>query len=90
MDLQDSFLRAQEWSIPVCRKSGKHGNRPAWMNVELLTELQHRKEVHRRWKRGEAMREEYSPCMKEQSEESRSSAGVETSEGGEGQCERFL
>ncbi|KAK4827964.1 hypothetical protein QYF61_022666 [Mycteria americana] len=74
----------------MCRKSSKHGNRPAWVNMELLTELKHEKEVHRRWKPGEAMWEEYNPCMEERSEESQSSAGVETSEGGEGQHERFL
>lgn len=36
----------------------EHGNRPARMNVELLTELEHEKEVHRRWKQGEAVWEE--------------------------------
>lgn len=29
------------------------------MNMELLTELKHRKEVHKRWKQGQATWEEY-------------------------------
>ena len=66
------------------------GSMATWLNMELLTELTHIKEVHRRWKQGEAVWEEYSPCMKEQSEEGQSSASVENSKGGEGQQERLL
>lgn len=51
------------------RQLRKHGNWSAWMHTELVTELRHRKEVHRRWKEGEAMWDEYRLCMKECGEE---------------------
>ncbi|KAK4811192.1 hypothetical protein QYF61_019823 [Mycteria americana] len=34
--LKDIFLRAQELSIPMCKKSGKEGRRPAWLSKDLL------------------------------------------------------
>jgi len=37
------FLHAQDWCIPLSKKSRKGGRRPAWMSKELLVEL--------RWKR---------------------------------------
>ncbi|GAB0209898.1 mitochondrial enolase superfamily member 1 [Grus japonensis] len=43
----------------MCRKSSKCGRRPAWMNMELLTALRHKKEVHRRQKQGHATWEGY-------------------------------
>lgn len=61
-------VEAQELFIPMYRKLGKHGNRLARVNMELLTGLDHEKEVHRRRKQGEALWEEYS--LKKQSEES--------------------
>lgn len=32
------------------RKSGNHGRRPAWMYKGLPAELQHKKEVYKKWK----------------------------------------
>jgi len=29
---KDAFHKVQELSIPSCKKSGKEGNRPAWLN----------------------------------------------------------
>lgn len=43
-----SLLRAQEQSIPIYRKSSKHGRVLVWINIENLTDLKHRKEVHSR------------------------------------------
>ncbi|GAB0183347.1 hypothetical protein GRJ2_000800000 [Grus japonensis] len=37
------LLQAQERCIPVNRKSGKHAQRPAWMNKELLGKVKHKK-----------------------------------------------
>ena len=33
---KDAFHRAQELSIPRCKKSGKEGKRPAWISQDLL------------------------------------------------------
>lgn len=43
-----SLLRAQEQSIPIYRKSSKHGRVLVWINIEKLSDLKHRKEVHSR------------------------------------------
>lgn len=39
---KDSLLGAEERSFPACRKTNKHGRRPAWVNRELLSELRWR------------------------------------------------
>jgi len=33
---KDVFHRAQELSIPKCKKSGREGKRPAWLRQEML------------------------------------------------------
>lgn len=53
--IKDDILRAQEWSITVCRKMSRHGRGPAWVNVELQTEPKQKKETHRRWKQGQVI-----------------------------------
>jgi len=40
---KDSLLRVGERFSPVCRKASKHGRRPVWVNVQLLSELRWRK-----------------------------------------------
>jgi len=44
------FLHAQEWCIPLRKKSRKGGRRPAWLNKELLAELRWMRKVHGMWK----------------------------------------
>jgi len=53
--IKDNFLRAQEWSIVVCRKLSRHGQRPVWVNVEFQTESKRKKESHKRWKQGQVI-----------------------------------
>ena len=36
---KDVFHRAQELSIPKCKKSGSEGKRPAWLRQETLVKL---------------------------------------------------
>ena len=42
------FLHAQDWSIPLSKKSSKGGRRPAWMNKQLLEKLKQKKKFYRR------------------------------------------
>lgn len=83
---EDYLEEAQEKSVLMCRKSTKCSRSPAWMNMELLPELKHRKEVHRRRKQGRAPWE----CMEQQSPAIQNSARVETSKEAEGQQEKFV
>ncbi|KAK4822139.1 hypothetical protein QYF61_010262 [Mycteria americana] len=45
--------------LPRCKKSGKEGKRPAWMNEDLLVKLKDKKEMHRQWKQGQVSWEQY-------------------------------
>ncbi|KFU91186.1 hypothetical protein M959_05608, partial [Chaetura pelagica] len=56
---KDAFHRAQEVSIPKCKKSGKVGKRPVWLSQDLLVKLKGKMEIHRQWKRGQVSWEEY-------------------------------
>ena len=47
---KDVFHRAQELSIPKCKKSGREGKRPAWPRQEMLVKLRKKRELHRQWK----------------------------------------
>ncbi|KFR07567.1 hypothetical protein Y956_13278, partial [Nipponia nippon] len=49
---KDAFHRAQELSIPWCRKLGKKGKRPAWPSHDLGVKLKAKKRLHRQWKKG--------------------------------------
>jgi len=49
---KDTFHKAQELSIPRCKKSGKEGRRLAWLSQDLLAKLKGKKEMHRQWKQG--------------------------------------
>lgn len=40
---KENFLRAQEQTILLYRKTGNSGRRPAWLSQELLNELKHTK-----------------------------------------------
>jgi len=53
------FLRAQDWCIPLRKKSSKGGRRPAWISKELLAELRGKRKVYGMWKERQATWEEY-------------------------------
>ncbi|KFQ76863.1 hypothetical protein N335_14424, partial [Phaethon lepturus] len=57
---RDAFCRAQELSIPRCKKSGKEGKRPAWLSRDLLGKLKGRKEMHKQWKQRQGSWDGYS------------------------------
>ncbi|KFW07334.1 hypothetical protein N327_01759, partial [Fulmarus glacialis] len=61
---KDYLLQAQERCIPTKRKSGKNTRRPAWMNMELLDKLKHKKEAYRGWKQGQVALEEYREIIR--------------------------
>ncbi|KFV13114.1 hypothetical protein N340_13029, partial [Tauraco erythrolophus] len=56
---KDHLLQAQKLCIPTKRKSGRNTRRPAWMNKELLDQLEHKKKAYRGWKQGQVAWEEY-------------------------------
>jgi len=49
---KDAFHRAQDFSVPRCKKTGK-GKRPAWLSRDLLVKLKGKREMHRQWKQGQ-------------------------------------
>ena len=46
--LKDNLLQLHEQSILILRKLGRCYRRSAWLNRELVTELQHKKDIYRR------------------------------------------
>ncbi|KFV11020.1 hypothetical protein N340_01493, partial [Tauraco erythrolophus] len=56
---KNHLLQAQERCIPTKRKSGRNTRRPAWMNKELLDQLEPKKKAYRGWKQGQVGWEEY-------------------------------
>ncbi|KFQ86650.1 hypothetical protein N337_07878, partial [Phoenicopterus ruber ruber] len=56
---KDAFHRAQELSIPRCKKSRKEGKRRAWLSHDLLVKLKGKKEMHKWWTQGQISWEEY-------------------------------
>jgi len=44
---KDAFHRAQELSVPTCKKAGKEGKRPAWLSRDLSVKLKRKGELHR-------------------------------------------
>lgn len=57
-DFKYNLLNAQEGSILMCGKSVRPGRRPAWMNGELLTDVDSTKKEHGRQKWGRAAQDE--------------------------------
>lgn len=45
------LAEAQKQSILICRKLGRHGRRPAWLNGELLAKSE-AKDKNTDWKQG--------------------------------------
>jgi len=60
---KDAFHRAQELSIPGCKKSGKKGNRLAWLCRDLLVKLKSKRELHSQWKQGQISCKEYKDAV---------------------------
>ncbi|KFQ63342.1 hypothetical protein N334_13791, partial [Pelecanus crispus] len=56
---KDTFHRAQELSVPKCKKSGKEGKRPTWLSRDVLVKLKNKRELHRQWKQGQVSWGEY-------------------------------
>ncbi|KFO70779.1 hypothetical protein N303_15360, partial [Cuculus canorus] len=50
---KEAFHRAQESSVPVCRKSGRKGKRLTWLSRELLVKLKKKKVLHRQCEQGQ-------------------------------------
>ncbi|KAJ7415166.1 hypothetical protein BTVI_38982 [Pitangus sulphuratus] len=48
------FLQAQDQYIPMMKKPGKGGRRPAWMSRELLVNLKRKKEINGMLKKEQA------------------------------------
>ncbi|TRZ18145.1 hypothetical protein HGM15179_008964 [Zosterops borbonicus] len=59
------FLRAQEQTVPVCRKTSRQGKRPAWMSKEVLDELRNKKRTYHFWKEGQVPREVFKGAARE-------------------------
>lgn len=57
--LEDSLLRAQEWSIPMYRKSIKQSRRPEWIIRKHLDKFKSKTKIKTRWKWGQTTQEEY-------------------------------
>lgn len=84
--VKHSLFKAREWFIATHKNSSKRGERPAWINVKLLTELKYNKEIYRTWKRGQAAwKQNQRRCLyvQEWSQESQSSVGVKASRAGD-------
>ncbi|KFQ90119.1 hypothetical protein N337_04750, partial [Phoenicopterus ruber ruber] len=56
---KEAFHRAQELSIPRCKKSGKEGKRPTWLRRELLVKLKGKREMVRQRKQEQVSSKEY-------------------------------
>lgn len=50
MEKNSKLPQAQEWILPICRKSSKGGRKCARMNRELLIKLRHQKEAYKKAK----------------------------------------
>ena len=61
---KETFLRAQELSIPRCRKSVKEYKELAQLNWDLMVKLQSKRKMHRLWKQGQVMWEEYKEAAR--------------------------
>ncbi|RMB99816.1 hypothetical protein DUI87_23593 [Hirundo rustica rustica] len=46
------ILRAQEQTVPVCRKTSRRGKHPVWMSNEVLKELRNKKKMYHLFKEG--------------------------------------
>ncbi|RMC21672.1 hypothetical protein DUI87_02540 [Hirundo rustica rustica] len=58
------ILRAQEQTVPVCRKMSRRGKRPAWMGKEVLEELRNKKRMYHFWKEGQVSQEVFKGAVR--------------------------
>ncbi|XP_048788476.1 uncharacterized protein LOC125687389 [Lagopus muta] len=61
---KDALLEAQEVSIPLNKKVGRRGRKPAWLSKDLLRELRAKKGVYKLWKQGCVTWEEYRDAVR--------------------------
>jgi len=47
---KEEVLKAQEQTVPMCRKTNQWGRQPAWVNKELLLGLRRKRRVYHLWK----------------------------------------
>ncbi|KGL82736.1 hypothetical protein N309_03795, partial [Tinamus guttatus] len=59
------FLQAQDWWIPITKKSNKGHRRPAWMGKELLGKLNEKKSMYAMRKKGQVTWEERRNAARE-------------------------
>ncbi|RMC12138.1 hypothetical protein DUI87_11273 [Hirundo rustica rustica] len=62
--LKTEFLRAQEQTVPVCRKVSRWGKCPAWISKEVLEELRNKKRMYQLWKGGQVSHEVFKGAAK--------------------------
>ena len=55
----------QELSILRCSKSGKNGKSSAWLNWDQVVKLKSKKKMHRQWKQGQVLWEEYKEAARD-------------------------
>ncbi|XP_074664130.1 uncharacterized protein LOC141916003 [Strix aluco] len=55
----ESILQAQEQATLILRKTSRHTRRSVWLNWEPMMELQPKMAAYRKWKEGQATKEEF-------------------------------
>ena len=58
------FLHARNQCVPMSKKYGKGGRRPAWLNKKLLSKLKWKRKVYGMWKEEQAAWEEYRKVVR--------------------------
>ncbi|KFZ51573.1 hypothetical protein N338_04103, partial [Podiceps cristatus] len=61
---KDAFLRAQELSVPLKKKVGRRGRKPAWLGKDLLAKLREKKGKYKLWKQGSVAWKEYRDAVR--------------------------
>ncbi|KFQ36645.1 hypothetical protein N331_10919, partial [Merops nubicus] len=56
---KDTYHKAQELTIPSCRKSGSEGRRPAWLSRDLLVRIKDKMRLHKQRMLGQVSWGEY-------------------------------
>lgn len=61
---KDQLLQAQEQYNPMTGTPNKYVARPAWLNKEVLSELEHQKETFKKWKKSHVIQEKYKDTVR--------------------------
>lgn len=64
MTHKDQLLQAQEQHNPMTRTSNKYVGRPARLNKEVFSKLQHQKETFKKWKKSHVIQEKYKDIVR--------------------------